>query len=114
MKHYILIACAVLLGGCATPSESGERFDPPFAITPSDLNQAKWVENVCARTPDFEGKYRVVPSSSSIAVTFDVELTKEEEETVRENMKRMSADLARAFKKANKLIFRFKNVELVQ
>lgn len=114
MKHIILIACAAMLGGCATPGENGAPYDPPFAITPSDLNQADWVEKVVARTPDISGKYRVEPGSHSITVTFAMDLPKAQEATVRENMRRMSADLTRMFKQANKLIFKFKNIELQQ
>ena len=114
MRHFILLSCAVVFGGCAAPSENGAPYDPPFAITPSDLYQADWVEKVVARTPDIGGKYRVEPGSQSITVTFAMDLPKEQEETVKENMRMMSADLTRMFKKANKLIFRFKNVELQQ
>lgn len=114
MKCIILISCAVLVGGCVAPGENGVPYDPPFAITPSDLSQADWVEKVVARTPDIGGKYRVEPGSQSITVTFAMDLPKGQEETVKENMRMMSADLTRMFKKANKLIFRFNNVELQQ
>jgi len=112
VKPIILLSCAIFFGGCA--AQNGAPYDPPFAITPSDLNQADWVENAIARSPDLAGKYQVRPGSQSITVTFAADLPKDQVATVKANMQAMSTDLTRIFKKANKLIFRFKNVELQQ
>jgi hypothetical protein len=120
MKTPSLLLCALLASGCSTVDKVTGIFTrekPPVAptqITDSDMRQARWVDNAIAQDTSVVGKYQVVPGGDNVTVLFDLDLPPEQEARFRTNMRGVKEDLARAFKDVNTLVFRFRNVELVE
>jgi uncharacterized protein YceK len=117
MKPVLFLILALILSGCGTVSGifGGNKKEPaPAAITPSDLRQARWVENTVAGNQEFFGKFTVTPGPDSVTVLFDMDLPPGRDRELKMEMRALKDNLTRSFKNANQLIYRFHNAELVE